>query len=341
MKVLIKNLFFGIVALSALGFLAPYAEAKNSAVILMYHRFGETAFPSTNIRLKQFEKHLKELSNGDYVILSVKAIVEAIQKGKKVPDRTVGITIDDGYRSVFTEAWPRLKKLGMPFTVFISTNQIDRGSKSYMSWEQIRALKKAGVEIGAHTSTHNHMPISGNLRNTAELEKSNLRMAAEIGARSDLFAYPFGEASNENKKLVHQNGYKMAFGQHSGVLNPSTDFKYIPRFALNENYGNLNRLRLVLNTLPRPVQDITPDDPMISKNNPPKFGFTIASSIKNLHLLSCFSSHEGRVHAEHIGQRIELRMTHPFPQGRTRVNCTLPGPENRWRWFGRLFIVTK
>ncbi|MFP6712128.1 MAG: polysaccharide deacetylase family protein [Rhodospirillales bacterium] len=338
-KYAIKAFVLGGFILSALGPLFSAVKAENSAIVLMYHRFGETKFPSTNIRLKQFDKHIEELTSGKYNILPVRKIFDAIKNGTPLPDRTVGITIDDGYRSIFTEAWPRLKKAGLPFTVFVATDPIDRGSDNYINWDQIRALIKGGVEIGAHTSSHNHMPISNSARNKRELEKSNARMTAELGKAPDIFAYPFGEASQKTQKLVRDTGYIMAFGQHSGVVNASTDKNYMPRFALNENYGDINRLRLVLNTLPLPAKDITPSDPLIGKNNPPDFGFTVASSLKNLHRLSCFSSSEGRVRVERLGFRIEVRMTNAFPKGRTRINCTLPGPDNRWHWFGTLFVV--
>ena len=72
------------------------AAAADSAVILIYHRFGEIAFPSTNIRLAQFEAHIAELSSGPYTVMSVPDIVAAIRQGRELPDRTVGITIDDG-----------------------------------------------------------------------------------------------------------------------------------------------------------------------------------------------------------------------------------------------------
>jgi len=343
-KISIKALLLCSFIVGETAAMTATAAAESAAVILMYHRFGETNFPSTNIQLKQFDQHIAELTNGKYNVLPVRAIIAAIQSGKDLPDRTVGITIDDGYRSIYTEAWPRLKKAGLPFTVFAATEPINRGSKTYMSWDQIRELKNAGVEIGAHTSSHNHMPASTRERNQAELQKSNTRMIVELGKAPDMFAYPFGEASESVQKLVQKNGYIMAFGQHSGVVNPSTDISYIPRFALNENYGDMRRLRLVLNALPLPTKDITPADPLLITNNPPSLGFTVAATIKNLHRLSCFSSSEGRVRVERFGglngaTRIEVRMTSAFPKGRTRINCTLPGPDNRWRWFGTLFVV--
>ena len=314
-------------------------NAASSAVIIMYHRFGETNYPSTNITLEQFEKHITELSKKKYNVRHVKDIITAIKRGMDLPDRTVGITIDDGYRSIFTQAWPRLKKANLPFTVFIATDPIDRNSSNYMTWDQIRILKKNGVEIRAHTSSHNHMTSTNNEDNHWELFNSNSRMAAEIDYVPNLFAYPFGEASTNNQKQVIEAGYKMAFGQHSGVVNESTNFNYIPRFSINENYGDLERLRLILNTLPLPVKDITPLNPLIKSQNPPDFGFTVILPLKNLNQLSCFSSHEGRVRTERLGQRIEIRMTKPFLKGRTRINCTLPGPNKRWRWLGHLFVA--
>ena len=235
MRTFVNILLFYCIFVSSYGLLFSIAKASNSAVILMYHRFGENNYPSTNIRLNQFNEHIKELSSGGYTVLPVKKIIRAIQKGLVLPEKTIGITIDDGYRTVYTTAWPRLRKAGFPFTVFIATGSINNGSSTYMSWDQIRELKNQGVTIGAHTLSHNHMPTTSLNRNTLELNNSSSKMKAEIGYVPEMFAYPFGEASLENIKLVRRKGFKIAFGQHSGVVNPSTNFGYIPRFSFNEN----------------------------------------------------------------------------------------------------------
>jgi len=333
-RVLLVKLF-----LISLLIIAVDSHANNSATILMYHRFGETNYPSTNIRLEQFEEHITELVNNNFKILPIKQIINAIQNNKKLPDRTVGITIDDGYLSIYTQAWPRLKKAGFPFAVFIATDPIDRGLSNYLNWDQIRELKNNGVEIGGHTSSHNHMPATDFNLNNTEINNSTSRIAAELGIRPNMFAYPFGEASRQIQHQVLQAGYKMAFGQHSGVVNQLTNFYYIPRFSLNEKYGSIDRFRLIINALPLPVKEITPVDPMIKKNNPPDFGFTVSPFLPNLNRVSCFSSNEGRLRVEQLGPRIEVRMAKKFPKGRTRINCTLPGPGKRWHWLGRLFVV--
>ena len=322
-------------------FVTGLSNAKNWATILMYHRFGENKYPSTNIRLEQLDSHISELIKSNFHVLPVKQIINAIQEKRPLPNKTIGITIDDGYLSIYNEAWPRFKKAGFPFTIFISTSAIDSGRPNYLNWNQIRELQSYGVEIGGHTSSHNHMPASSNTQNDAEIQKSTLRMITETGISPEIFAYPFGEASVQIQKQVRQAGYKMAFGQHSGVVNSSTDFYYIPRFAMNEKYGSVERFRLVINALPLPVKEITPRDPLITGKNPPNFGFTVHPNIRKRDQLSCFTSNEGRVKIERLGSRIEVRMTKPFQLGRTRINCTLPESPGQWRWLGRLFLDLK
>ena len=130
------------------------SNAADHAAVLMYHRFGEDKYPSTNIRLDQFDAHLEELASGNYTVLSLAKIIRHIQDGTELPDRTVAITIDDAYLSVFTEAWPRLRAKGFPFTVFVATDPVDNGHSNYMSWDQLRQLQANGIDIGSQTKTH-------------------------------------------------------------------------------------------------------------------------------------------------------------------------------------------
>ena len=114
----------------------------------------------------------------------------------------------------------------------------------------------------------------------------------------------------------------------------------LPRFAMNEDYGDMGRFRLAVNALPLPVTDVTPADPLVGAANPPAMGFTVAGDIKGLDRLSCFMSHEGRARLERLGERrFEVRVAKPFPKGRTRLNCTMPAEDGRWRWFGRQFYI--
>jgi len=316
------------------------ALAADYASVLMYHRFGEDKYPSTNIRIEQFEAHLDELAEGAYTVWPLAKVIGHLQQDLPLPDRTVAITIDDAYLSVFTEAWPRLQARNFPFTVFAATQPIDQGHRNYMSWDQIRVLQDAGVHIGSQTSTHPHMHLIGTAEAEQELTQSNARFLAEIGQRPTLFAYPFGEFNLDVIDVVKRNGFVAAFGQNSGIVHGYNGYFELPRFAMNEQYGTLERLRLAINGLPLKVNQIVPEDVVLNDtNNPPNYGFTLAPDIANDRQLRCFNSLYGKLDVTIMGPRAEIRLPGPFSKGRARINCTMPGADGRWRWFGRQFLI--
>lgn len=342
---LIRNAFLALAAVIATGALVPAqsADTAGSAVVVMYHRFGESVHPSTNIRIEQFEAHLEELAKPEYTVLPLPEIIARIRSKQTLPERTVGISIDDAFMSVYREAFPRLRKAGIPFTLFVATDPVDRGIGGYMSWDQIRELRKAGATIGSQTHTHLHMARSSDARNSSDLEKSNARFKAELGEVPKIIAYPYGEYSLAVGKIAKDAGFTAGFGQHSGVLHPNADMSYLPRFAMNENFGGVSRFRLAINALPLNVSDVTPLDPLLSlDNNPPILGFTVlGDAAKRLSRLACYASGQGKARLERLGARVEVRLENAFSSGRARINCTMPTRSGRWRWYGLQFYVPK
>lgn len=314
------------------------ARAADHATILMYHRFGEDKYPTTNVRIEQFEEHLEILSSGEYSVWPLQEIISNLQAGKPVPDRTVAITIDDAYLSVYEVAMPRLKERGFHATLFVATRPIDRDLRNYMDWDQLREWQAAGFGIGSQTRTHPHMHRKSIEANREELEVSNERFLAELGIRPTLFAYPYGEYNLGVIDLVKAAGFEAAFGQNSGVAHGYDGFFELPRFAMNEQYGNRERLELAINGLPLKVDEIVPADVVLSEN-PPLYGFTLAPDMNQERQLRCFNSKYGKLDVAIIGRRAEIRMPGPLVGKRARVNCTMPGPEGRWRWFGRQFLT--
>ena len=309
----------------------------------MYHRFGDGRFPSTNITLEQFDAHISEIQSGGYNVRPLPEIIAAFRKREPLPDRTIAITIDDAYSSVYEEAWPRLRQAGLPFTLFVATDAVDRRLADIMSWDQIRELATAGVTIGSQTASHPHMPALSQAQNQAEIDRSSQRFREELGFTPTLFAYPYGESGLEQQQLIRSAGFVAAFGQHSGVQHADTDLYNLPRFALNERFGSLDRFRLAANALPLPVSDVTPADTVLREQNPPAFGFTVDQRIKRLDRLNCYASNQsGAARLERLGpNRIEVRIDEAFDPGRGRINCTLPAGDGRWRWFGVQFYIPK
>ena len=338
-RTIIAAVLFGAVVLSA-----RLAAGAESAVIMMYHRFGESAYPTTSVTVEQFEAHLAEIRSGKYVVKPLLDIVTALRSGASLPDNTIGISIDDAFLSVYRIAWPRFREANLPFTLFVATDPIDNGTPGYMTWDQIREMARAGVTIGSQTASHPHMPLVSPARNNAELEKSNQRFKAELGEVPALIAYPYGEYSLAVGEAARKAGFTAGFGQHSGVMHRGSDFFFLPRFAFNESYGDVKRFRLAGRALPLFTRDITPADTLLGPDkNPPLFGFTVEGLAPDrLSRLACYVSGQGKATLERLGdRRIEVRMNQAFPPGRTRINCTLPETGGRWRWFGRQFFVPR
>ena len=319
---------------------AHAADPISGAVVVMYHRFGEGGIPSTNIRLEQFEQHLEELASGRYNVVSLEEVVDAFEKGRQLPDRTVAITIDDAYLSTYTEAWPRFRQAGLPFTVFVSTEPVDQRVGGYMNWAQLRELAGSGATIANHTVSHLGMTAAGDATNREELRQAQQRIKDEIGRAPNIFAYPFGEYASQTIEIVKQAGFVAAFGQHSGVAHERASRFELPRFALNETYGDIGRFRLVVNARPLPVSEITPPDTLLDDNsNPPPFGFTVDKQIEGLERLNCFASNGPTTVERLAARRFEVRISKPFAPGRGRFNCTLPTRDGRFRWFGIQFVI--
>ena len=140
--------------------------------------------------------------------------------------------------------------------------------------------------------------------------------------------------------LLKDYKFKVAFGQHSGVINETSNLYYLPRFSLNERYGNIDRVKFAANTKGLGIYDFIPKDPHII-SNPPYIGFSLLD--QNLApKIDCFVfDSDGQVESEifKFNERIEIRLKRKIKKGRSRLNCTAKDSANNWRWFGHQFYT--
>jgi peptidoglycan/xylan/chitin deacetylase (PgdA/CDA1 family) len=311
------------------------------AVILKYHRFGESGHPSTNVRLDQFEAHLAELAGGGYAVLPLTDVVRALADGKPLPDRTVVLTIDDGWRSVYEQAWPRLRAAGLPFTVFVTTEALDGGFPAYLTWDQVRDMAAGGATIGTNTAGHRNLATLSDEDIRAELGRAQASFRAAMGRPAELLAYPYGVYSRRIQALAREAGFRAAVADHSGVAHAGSDPMALPRFAISESHGDLERLRLAASALALPVAGLVPEDVDLTGHpNPPTVRFDLAAGLEREGALACYTGAGARLQTRisATGQ-VTVALPGPLPQGRSRINCTMPGPDGRWRWLGWMFYV--
>ena len=334
-KLSIFILFFIIISSSV-----QANNIKNSAVTFMYHKFGISKYPTTNITLDQFDKHLEEFSKPKYNVKPLDYILDIIINDGDLPNNTIGISVDDADRSFLTDAWPRFKEKGFPVTLFVTTSTIVENNKNYLNWNEIRQLKAEGVVIGAHSHTHEHLADYTLEELQKEIEKSNKIFLKEIGKIPNLYAYPYGEADEKIFDLLKKYKYKAAFGQHSGAINETSNWYYLPRFSLNERYGEIDRVKFTANVLGLGVYDFIPTNPRIIEN-PPYIGFSLLDQLLT-QTIECFMfDNSGQVENElfKFNERIEIRLLRKLNKGRSRLNCTAKDKKNNWRWFGHQFFL--
>ena len=226
-------------------------------IALMYHRFNENKYPSTNIKNEIFLEHLSEINNSEFEFIPFNKFSEIIKT--KMKKNYLLLTIDDAFESFYVNAWPVLKKRKIPFILFVSTREV--GKNGYMNWEQIKEIEKNDfVTIGNHSHTHEYLIDWTDDKIKADLETSIKIFEENLGYSPNIFSYPFGEYSINLKRIVSELNFEFAFGQHSGVIDSSKDFLELPRFPINEKYGTLKRFKFILQTLPFPYKSITPEN---------------------------------------------------------------------------------
>lgn len=321
---------------------AMAGDGEKSGVVIMYHRFGEGQYPSTNVTMEQFKAHIAELKKEKYTVIPLAEMVGALRNNTPLPDRAVAITIDDAYESIYTHAWPHLKKAGFPFTVFVTTEPVDKGYDDFLSWKQIRKMQKSGLmDVGHHMVTHTSLVKMTPAQVRNELETATERFRDETGKAPVLFSYPYGEYSLAVRDMVEKAGFRAAFGQHSGPAWAGDDIMALPRYSLNESGSDMGRFRLIVNSLHMPVSDMLPEERLLTgETNPPAFGFTVDKSVGSVNGMNCYVSNGGDPDIQRLGGgRVEIRLSRKFNVGRGRINCTLRDSSGRWRWLGTQFVV--
>ncbi len=310
-------------------------------ISLMYHRFEENKYPSTNIKINDFKEHIKIIEENELIFINPKNFEQEMKNNKS--KRKVLLTIDDGFLSFYNNAWPILKAKKIPFILFISTREV--GAFNYMTWDQIRELsKEAFVEIGNHSHTHEYLVEEDVQLIRDDIEKSMTIFKNELGKNSDFFSYPFGEYSLAFKEIIKSLGFKYALGQHSGVIDETKDFFELPRFPINEKYGEIKRFKSLTKTLPFKYKKVFPDEKYLLKSkNPPKVRIEFYENIKNLKSLTCYSNENNNWRQSDTlfenNYTLIVNIKEKFVGERGRINCSLRDSSGFWRWLGIQFVL--
>jgi peptidoglycan/xylan/chitin deacetylase (PgdA/CDA1 family) len=221
-------------------FAGGYGPGEKRCVILMYHRFRVVPGNKFEVSHADFRAQMDYIARNGYEVISIDRLVEALQTQDPdlLPPRSVVITVDDGYRSVYDYAWPVLAEYGFPFAVYIYTNYVGAGGKS-MSWAELSELAADDlVTVGSHSISHSNL-ASAKKAGPAypywlerELTYPKLRLEAATGKPVRTFAWPYGSFNSYALGVAVQAGYEGILTIYPGANSMETSPYYLHRYGI-------------------------------------------------------------------------------------------------------------
>ena len=193
--------------------------------VLMYHSIGSTVpgdFQGRyNMPMPRFYEQMNYLASKN---------IKVVPMGSKDLDNSIVLTFDDGYRNNYTIAYPILKELSIPFTIFISTDNLLDGSGLYLNSDDVIMLSKDPlVTIGSHGKTH--LPFNSLTANELriELEHSKKVLEGLTSKNIEMISCPHGQYSDLVIKAIKDAGYKYCATSRFGKFNKNSSHYEICR----------------------------------------------------------------------------------------------------------------
>lgn len=327
-------------------------------VVLQYHQVGENTPAATSVKPEQFLQQLEYLEEENFSIWSLPQLTKALRAKKPLPDKTVVITFDDGYASIYREAFPLLRKRQWPFTIFINPEVHDKKFDDFASWAQLQEMAKFGASIANHSEQHSHLirKLKGEnepqwlARIEADINNAEKRIKAEVDQSHKTLAYPYGEYNQPLEELLKKMGY-IAFGQHSGAISSLDPAQSLARFPLGGQYADLKDFVTKVQSLPLPIKsqrywdennNPLPDGSLLHQQQRPQLELVLSdNSIKSL---NCFASNQGAAQVEVLqfsdkSPVFRIQAKNSVAVGRSRYNCTATShTKGRFYWYSMPWV---
>ncbi|MBB5352288.1 peptidoglycan/xylan/chitin deacetylase (PgdA/CDA1 family) [Haloferula luteola] len=221
---------------------APSGDDGVRVSVLGYHDFSETE-PETEMRIRtsKFRQQMQTLQDLGIPVIPMSDFIAWRQGEKSIPKQCAVITIDDGWKAVYTDAYPILKEFQYPFTLFLYKNYIDGGSKA-LTTSMVEEMQKNGAELGSHSVTHPYPATVKSHRKKGpadyeaflrtEFGESKHFLDEHFHTEVTTYAYPGGFHTQEMYPIAHELGYRYLFTVLPGKVTRDSDDLQLPRYVV-------------------------------------------------------------------------------------------------------------
>jgi peptidoglycan/xylan/chitin deacetylase (PgdA/CDA1 family) len=238
----------------------PVVDQTAQTIIFCYHRLvDKVRFPGTEITPAMFEQQMKMLKDRGITVIGMQDLLAWKRGEKNIPPRCAVITFDDGWKSQYEVAWPILKKMGYPVTMFIYTEGVagaSLGGGQAVTWEMLGDMRDNGVDIEAHSATHqdlreghNVMLISPDRKRTKkkltgpeyeqwlqnEVVGCKTLLEQRLAIKVNCFAVPFGNYNEHVKEMARNAGYEAMFTVYGQPITWTSPMDALGRYAIEAN----------------------------------------------------------------------------------------------------------
>ena len=238
----------------------PVVDQTAQTIIFCYHRLvDKIRYPGTEITPAAFEAEMKELKDHGITVIPMQDLLAWKRGEKNIPPRSAVITFDDGWKSQYEVAWPIMKKYGYPFTMFIYTEGVAGGSLGggqAITWEQLADMRDNGIDIEAHSATHQDLREGHNIMLAStggkktrtkltgpqyeqwvqnEVVGCKQLLEQRLGIKINCFAVPFGNYNEHVKELARNAGYEAMFTVYGQPITFTSAMDSIGRYAIEAN----------------------------------------------------------------------------------------------------------
>jgi len=201
------------------------------AHIFVYHRFGDSRYPTTNTTIEELKKEFAYFKNNGYEVVLLEKLITALKQKKEIPNNWVILTIDDSYKSFYTNGLKVFKEYNYPFSLFIPVEAIEKRYPDYTTWKELKEISKYG-SLEYHSYGHKHMTYLSDDEIKEDFEKGLALFEKELQIKPKVFTYPYGEYSPRVQKIAKSYGFDAIINQNMGAVSDFSDVYDMDRTAL-------------------------------------------------------------------------------------------------------------
>jgi len=211
--------------------------------IIMYHYVHPN--PDAGDRLtvspEVFDRQMRFLKSRHYNVVPLQLLGDLIRDKKKIPPKTIAITLDDGHKDNFTYVFPILKRYNLPATMFIIINEVGRPQNDRLTWGEINIMRDSGlVTFGSHTlGPEPLIKIESDKELRSQIFDSKRILEEKLGRKVSMFSYSEVFFNDKIKQLIIDAGYGLAVATMPGKKYPNDDVFSLKRLRISSNSGNL------------------------------------------------------------------------------------------------------